>query len=333
MPAPHDPAYRQFFSHPRMVQDLLQAFVHEDWVAELDFTTLERINAHFVTQRLRKRESDVVWRVRRRDEGEGQEGEWLYLYLLLEFQSQPDPWMALRMWVYVGLLYQHLAREKSYRGKRLPPVFPLVLYNGIEPWQGVQELAELIQPAPGDLGRYQPRMRYLLLDEGALGDVYDPASQGNLAAILVYLENSRIPEELRSGVRLLIRWLHAPEQAELRSAFNEWLRQVLLPGKLQGIEIPNNLNRLEEVDSMLAERVKSWTEEWERRGMEKGIEKGMEKGLVTGRSEFLKRQMTRKYGPLTEAQQQRVDAADAEQLLLWGERILFADTPEAMFGD
>jgi hypothetical protein len=57
----HDPAYRQFFSHPRMVEDLLQGFVHEDWVAGLDFSTLERINAHFVTKRLRKRESDVIW--------------------------------------------------------------------------------------------------------------------------------------------------------------------------------------------------------------------------------------------------------------------------------
>jgi len=39
----HDPAYRQFFSHPRMVRDLLQGFVHQDWVAELDFDTLERV--------------------------------------------------------------------------------------------------------------------------------------------------------------------------------------------------------------------------------------------------------------------------------------------------
>jgi len=50
MPASHDPAYRQFFSHPRMVQDLLQGFVHEDWVADLDFATLERVNAHFGVQ-------------------------------------------------------------------------------------------------------------------------------------------------------------------------------------------------------------------------------------------------------------------------------------------
>ncbi|UTY56702.1 hypothetical protein HPQ68_05595 [Massilia sp. erpn] len=30
--------------------------------------------------------------------------QWLYLYILLEFQSTPDPWMALRMQVYIGLM-------------------------------------------------------------------------------------------------------------------------------------------------------------------------------------------------------------------------------------
>jgi hypothetical protein len=59
----HDPAYRQFFSHPRMVQDLLLAFVHEDWVAELDFATLERVSGQFIAKQLKKRESDVIRRV------------------------------------------------------------------------------------------------------------------------------------------------------------------------------------------------------------------------------------------------------------------------------
>ena len=64
-----DSSYRQFFSHPRMFRELLQSFVHEDWVAEVDFSILEPVNAHFVAKRLKKRESDVIWRVRRRQTG------------------------------------------------------------------------------------------------------------------------------------------------------------------------------------------------------------------------------------------------------------------------
>jgi hypothetical protein len=37
--------------------------------------------------------------------------------------------MALRMMVYVGLLYQDLIKEGPVKGL-LPPILPIVLYNG-----------------------------------------------------------------------------------------------------------------------------------------------------------------------------------------------------------
>jgi len=44
-----DSGYRQVFSHPEMVADLLRGFVREVWVSELRFDTLERVNARFTT--------------------------------------------------------------------------------------------------------------------------------------------------------------------------------------------------------------------------------------------------------------------------------------------
>src|SRR4051794_18985798 len=105
--ADHDNGYKRLFSHPEMVADLLRDFVREDWVQDLDFSTLERVSGSYVAPQLRSRESDVVWRVRRgRD-------PWLYIYLLIEFQSTVDPFMALRMMVYLGLLYQDLVQRRE----------------------------------------------------------------------------------------------------------------------------------------------------------------------------------------------------------------------------
>ena len=42
--AQHDNGYKNLFSHPEMVRDLLTGFVHEPWVAELDFATLEKVS-------------------------------------------------------------------------------------------------------------------------------------------------------------------------------------------------------------------------------------------------------------------------------------------------
>ena len=45
--------------------------------------------------------------------------------------------------VYIGLLLQDLARELRWKaGDRLPPVLPLVLYNGTRPWAVPRQVAE-----------------------------------------------------------------------------------------------------------------------------------------------------------------------------------------------
>jgi predicted transposase YdaD len=127
--AEHDGGYRLLFSHPEMVADLLRAFIPEDWVRDIDLSTLEQAPGDYVTPGLSSRESDIVWRVR------WGEDNLLYVYLLFEFQSTVDPWMALRMTVYVGLLYQELLKRREIpRSGKLPPVLPLVLYNGNLLW-------------------------------------------------------------------------------------------------------------------------------------------------------------------------------------------------------
>lgn len=68
----HDHSYKQLFSHPRMVSDLLTGFVREEWVRTLDLASLETVKASFVTDDYRAREDDVIWRARWAD-------DWLYV--------------------------------------------------------------------------------------------------------------------------------------------------------------------------------------------------------------------------------------------------------------
>lgn len=104
--AKHHPSYKLLFSHRDLVADLIRGFVHEDWVEQLDFTTLQRVSEIGVSHDLREREDDMIWRLRW---GE----RWVYVYLLLEFQSSVDRLMAVRLLTYVGLLYQDLAAPRA----------------------------------------------------------------------------------------------------------------------------------------------------------------------------------------------------------------------------
>ena len=119
----HDNSYKLLFSHQEMVRDLLVGFVQEPWLAEIDFSTLEKVNGSYVSDDLRSREDDVIWRVRLKD-------RWLHPYILLEFQSSVDAYMALRVMTYLGPLYQDILRQgQQPAGQKLPMVLPIVLPN------------------------------------------------------------------------------------------------------------------------------------------------------------------------------------------------------------
>ncbi len=198
-PPQHDNSYKLLFSHPQMVEDLLRGFVRKDWIQDVDFTSLEPVSGNFVSDDLTDRESDIIWRVR--------------------------------------LLYQELARrhELTPAGK-LPPVLPVVLYNGIPRWQAATDIAELVENVSGGLARYRPQMSYLLLDEGAL-DESEQFAVRNLAAALFRMEKSNTPEDMRQLVSALVEWLKAPEQTSLRRAFTVWINRVLLPHRMPGAKI------------------------------------------------------------------------------------------------
>ncbi len=133
-----DLGYKRVFAHREMVEDLLRGFVREPWVAEVEMDSLERVSGSYVSDDLRAREDDIIWRVRWRD-------RWLYVYLLLEFQATVDSFMALRILVYVGLLYQDLLRENKLtrlENSRAPEDIIQVLELLIE-WLQAPEQAEL----------------------------------------------------------------------------------------------------------------------------------------------------------------------------------------------
>jgi hypothetical protein len=321
----HDTGYRLLFSHPEMVRDLLTGFVPESWVAELDFDTLEKVNGSYVTDDLRSRCADVIWRVRWGK-------HWLYLYLLLEFQSTVDPYMAVRIMDYAALLYQDLIRTRQLGDTgHLPPIVPLVLYNGRPRWQAATDIGDLVFPVYGELARYQPRLRYLLLDEGRFQD-QDLAPLRNLVAALFRLENSRDAAAIQRILRHLTDWLHAPQQAGLRRSFTEWLRRVLLPGRLPGITIPA-MQELQEVDDMLAERVQEWYAEYERKGRQAGMAQGMEKGRSDEARRILLGLLAHRFGPVSPAVEARLQEADVTTLEAWTLRVLDASCPEDLFND
>ena len=168
-------------------------------------------------------------------------------------------------------------------------------------------------------------MQYLLLDESQFSD-QDLKPLQNLVAGLFRLENAKTAEDIQHIMENTRQWYDDQDLAELQRALVIWLKRVLLPARLPGIEIPE-VNTLQEMNTMLAERVVEWTKEWK----EQGIEQGIEQGKKQGEAILLKRQLTRRFGDLPDWVEAQLESATTEILEQWGERILDAETLKEVF--
>jgi hypothetical protein len=251
--------------------------------------------------------------------------------------------MAVRILTYVGLLYQDLIKTGQLpERQQLPPVLPIVLYNGERRWQAAESLGGLLQAVPEGLQIYQPEQRYLLVDEGGYSKA-ELEQLNNVTAALIRAEMADNREELIRVLANLIVWLPMENQRDLRRAFKEWFNRILLPRRMPDTEF-DDVRDLTEIQTMLAERVKDWTRNWREegfkagieqgreQGMEEGIEKGIQEGIGQGEAAVLARQLARRFGPLPAWAEARLQSARRDQLELWAERIFDAENLEQFFG-
>jgi predicted transposase/invertase (TIGR01784 family) len=330
----HDHSYKLLFSHPQMVRHLLEGFVHEPWLAQLDFRSLEKANASFITDNLRARVGDLVWRVRWGD-------SWVYLYLLLEFQSRVEPYMAVRILTYVGLLFQDLIKAKRLpKGGRLPPVLPIVLYNGKERWSAPETLRSLLHANPGALSRYRMQARYLLIDVRRFR-CEESAEKHNLAAMLFRLENSKTRTEVDDILVSLLTLLESPEQASLRHAFSVWVNRVILSrfpgGPLKEVISLQEMrmvlaDRFYKLDAKVEAKIEAKAKANGRRdGMREGMREGIREGIREGKAELLLNLLRKRFGKLPRWVGERVQQAQAAQLTRWGARLLDVQSLDQLF--
>ena len=286
-----------------MVRDLLAGFVPREWVEELDLSTLERWPGSHVSDDLRQRHQDRVWRVRLRD-------RWLYVLVLLEFQSTVDRTIAVRILAYTALLYQDLLRASS---DPLPPVLPIVLYDGSGQWTAAKDVAGLLAP-PGELlAPYQPAQRYVLLNvRGYTGAL--PEGR-NRVAELIRLARSRGLKEMATMFVGLAEWLSEPEHEGLIRAFWEWLAQVHLPAHGLDVELPV-LKNWREAGTMMNEAVNDWTAPWR--------EEGRAEGRAQGQTEVMRRMAARKFdaGTAQRLAERLAEIADPERVAEIGEWLI-----------
>jgi flagellar biosynthesis/type III secretory pathway protein FliH len=121
----------------------------------------------------------------------------------------------------------------------------------------------------------------------------------------------------------LIELVPGPERADLLRAFQAWLAASRLAPLAEAIEAASQGGLLE-AKSMLAENVKRWEQELKSEGRREGRQEGRQEGRREGEAAVLRRLLQRRFGPLPDWVEQRLDAADLPEFDEWSLRLLEA---------
>ncbi len=268
--------------------------------------------------------SDLLYRLKFKD---GRPG---FVYFLLEHKRAPKRSTALQLLRYrVQIWEKALAQGIGTEG--LPPIMPVVLYQGDTPWPYGETFQQLFHlPAP--LAPYTPEFRYALCDLTGLADT--DIRGAVLLRVTLWIMKPIADAQLAERLPKIVRLLRELSEKRTLLDYLETLLRYLTTATdtLSERDIGQALN---EVLPLLEEKfMPTLAEKWLEQGRQEAraeIATLTEKWLEAGERRVLLRQLELRFGSLPEAYRERIATADPDTLLVWGERVLSAHQLEEIF--
>ena len=243
-------------------------------------------------------------------------GQTTFILIHIEIQANYDPRFAERM-----LLYRYRIRDLYKK-----PIASLaILIDREESWRSVHYKEELwdsrleIQFPIIKITDYKSKTKELEASTNPFAQV--------ILAQLIALEKQDLEKRLISKIALT-RHLYVKgwikDDIIMLYKFLDWI--IALPGPLE-------LQYNQEVQKIEEELRMPYITTAERIGIQKGLQQGLEQGLQQGESTLLLRQLVYKFKNIPAVYLQKIDQANCEDLLKWGERILDNSSLEKVFED
>ncbi|MEM9457936.1 MAG: Rpn family recombination-promoting nuclease/putative transposase [Myxococcota bacterium] len=295
--------------------------------AVLAFVDLDRIQVAptaYVGPLLRKGYSDLVYTI-------GLRGcaEHLFVFAAIEHDSSSttsDTPLVLRMFWYVGWLWErHLATTRP-RPNTIPLILPIVMVQNPDKWKGPNHLSALIDIPPALKKALSPPIELMMwVDDLGESVLDDPVANPEVLALV----------EL---TRALLLAYHHPASItpariqHLAPLFDTVLRSSREDAEALWTYVSNVFNEDSPLRTMLLDAVgkenqvmgRTYKEAW----LAEGTAKGITQGIATSLLHVLKH---RQWTISTELERRVLDTQDEPTLRRWFQRALAADSLDRVF--
>ena len=280
---PKDKSAKLLYRERRIVADFLAKHVLGKLVPSeiADRIDLEGLQPgpteHVDPKRRTSRHADLVWRAPFRD-------SWLYIVFVFEFQATPDWRMPVRVLLETALVYDYLSRgEGAKRGRKLPPVLPIVVHVGTEPWEESMRLEDLLTDEAQAFLPFALGQEAVLVSEAAEAAELERVETAREAALK--LRYTVDPTEFQEAVAVLKALL--PRDSVAREGLLAWVRRSLVESGAK----EEDVEKLQELDDLGGPVVDTWLSKRYRETVQQGLEDGRAKGLEQGRAEGLEQRL------------------------------------------
>lgn len=285
----HDTSYRFLLSSKKLFVELLRSFVHKGWVNSIDETNVEEIPHSFVLQDFKRKEADLVYCVQLN-------GQEVVFYLLLEMQSKVDFQMPYCLLLYQVEIWRYLLKdEKKARIRkksfRLPPIVPIVLYNGKQRWTAERQFRKLLGHEEM-FGSELLDFEYLLIDVARYTED-ELFSLSNTIGSVFLLDQTEDQGQLLERLGKLMHTIQQlPEDSQQK--FTAWMANVLKQ------QLPKGESHIEELVKNvkggaaimgLEQTLKKIRKEERHEGKREGRIEGKIEGNLEGKEEVAKRML------------------------------------------
>lgn len=270
----HDHFFRSAMSDKRIAGEFFAAHLPKALrvVVDLDHLVLEPGN--YIDDLRQESIADMLFKTTI----QGHKG---FLYLLVDHQSKPDVLMPFRVFKYICNIMDKYVKEQST--KRIPLVFPLVVYHGKQSWKHSCDIKDLID-APRDLIDQYFLQPFSLIDLNQIKDV--ALKKHAMAGVMEFTLKHIFARDMQSyaeEIVCLLKEFVPPEKNYFAEAV---LGYILDRGELSNIDRFLNLVRTK-LSKEVGEKIMTAAEQLIQRGLEEGLQKGIEQGVQRERKEII----------------------------------------------
>jgi hypothetical protein len=261
------------------------------------------------------------------------------VYVLFEHKSTSSWQTAVQLLGYVARILNTYVRneEDNAEALPLPPIIPVVLHHSEKGWTAPKELRPLfgkVLDAVPELEPWLPSLSFVVDDISHVSDAELRArTLGAFPSLTLWaLRDARSPgkllETMGHWADAFVELVGAPNGGEALAVLFRYISLVA-----DELEVDQLREMAERVAPQVEATIMTIAEQMRREGRAEGRQEGRAEGRLEGEARVIQSLLEQKFGTISAETRTRIQGATEEQLTRWLERILAADSVEAVFGE